>query len=209
MREEERRRIAREIHDELGQILTVARIDLTRLGARLDSPKDVLQQSIDDLMLILENASDTARSISENLRPGMLDLLGLGPALQSHVKQFEESAKVQCSLDMSNDGEIEVDDHVATVAFRIVQEALTNVARHAQASQVEILVVDLGEELSIIIQDNGIGVDNLAEKQKRRFGLLGMRERTDALGGSVTVTSEPGEGVRIEASLPYSMGASE
>lgn len=204
VREEERRRIAREIHDELGQILTVGRIDLTRLSSRLEEPKENLQRYITDLIAILEQASDTARSISENLRPGMLDLLGLGPALEHHVKRFQESTDIECALKMENEGEFNIDDHVATVAFRIVQEALTNVARYADATQVKISVSDLGKELIIIVQDNGIGMSEENTDKKASFGILGMKERTKMLGGTLLIESDIGRGVRIEVSLPHS-----
>lgn len=204
VREEERRRIAREIHDELGQILTVGRIDLSRLTSRLDEPKEKLHRYIEDLITILEQASDTARSISENLRPGMLDLLGLGPALEHHVKRFQESTDIQCILKMGNEGEFNIDDRVATVAFRIVQESLTNVARYAQATKVNISVIDLGEELIIIVQDNGIGMSEDSSNKKANFGILGMQERTKMLGGTLLIESKQNKGVRIEVSLPHS-----
>jgi signal transduction histidine kinase len=207
VREAERARIAREIHDELGQSLTVARIDLTRLAAKLDEPREQLQQYVSDIIAILDRATDTARTISEDLRPGMLDLLGLGAAIEHHVTRFGETTGIRCSLKLDNSDELNVDDRVATAAFRIVQESLTNVARHAKASQIDIQVANLGESLLVVVQDNGQGMsDNdtvAAASKKRSYGLLGMSERAQSLGGSVIIESAPGKGTRIEASLPY------
>ncbi|MCI0491357.1 MAG: response regulator, partial [Planctomycetes bacterium] len=188
VREEERARIAREIHDELGQSLTVARIDLTRLGARLDEPREKSRKYVEQIIAVLDQAADMARSISENLRPGMLDLLGLGPAIEHHVVRFKEMTGLNCSLEMDDLGGFDVDDRVATAAFRILQEALTNVARHAKAKNVEIHVVDLGTELVVIVQDDGVGMATKATGGKTgRYGLLGMSERAQLLGGSLVI----------------------
>lgn len=203
VREKERSRIAREIHDELGQSLTVAQIDLIRLTNRLDEPREELVTQIKSISQVLELAANTARSISENLRPGMLDMLGLGAAIEHHALNFSEATGVQCHIKMSNQGEFDVDDRVAIAAFRILQESLTNVARHANASQVEINVADLGTELVVIIQDDGAGLKNIKLDNKGHYGLMGMNERAELLGGSLIVESNPGKGTRIEASLPY------
>ena len=201
--EVERTRIAREIHDELGQVLTVARIDLTRLAARLDEPREQLSKYVTDIIGILDQAANTARNISEDLRPGMLDLLGLGAAIEHHVTRFSETTGIECVLKMDGNEEWNVNDRVATAAFRIVQESLTNVARHARASLAEIQIAELGKELIVIVQDNGQGIQNdQSTTQKRSYGLLGMSERAQSLGGSVMIESIPGNGTRIEASLP-------
>ncbi len=203
IREAERRRIAREIHDELGQSLTVARIDLTRLHTQLSEEKSSHARSVTKIIETIEEASDTARSISENLRPGMLDLLGLGAALEHHVKRFRESTGTACRLEVSNGGDLDLEDRLATAVFRIVQESLTNVAKYAQAESVVVKLADLGEELLLVVQDDGVGMDLTQQKRDRSsFGLLGMSERAQALGGKLTIESEPGRGTRIEASLP-------
>ncbi|MCG8312140.1 MAG: response regulator [Pseudomonadales bacterium] len=209
IREQERKSIAREIHDELGQSLTVARIDLTRLTSRLDEPTEKIKESIEGVISVVEEAANTARSISENLRPGMLDLLGLGPALEHHVARFKESTGISCSLHMSNRGEFNVADRVATTIFRILQEALTNVARHAKATLVDIQVADLGEEIVVIVQDDGVGISADKKNKRSSYGLLGMSERVALLGGHVSIDSEAGKGTRVEASVPKSDEASE
>lgn len=207
VREEERKRIAQELHDELGQILTVAKIDLANLSQVVDSDQSQVQDNLQRLVGTIDQASDTARKISENLRPGMLDLLGLGPALEVHVNRFMASTGIQVELMLEGAGEEQNDfavgDRVATTAFRIVQESLTNVMRYAQATQVTIHVVMLQRELVIVIKDNGIGFDAEEQKHRGSFGLLGMRERAQALSGDLILDTAPGKGVRIEASLPF------
>jgi len=209
IREAERARIAREIHDELGQALTVIRIDLTRLVSRLDDSQDNIKQYLDGVLSIVDQASNTARTISENLRPGMLDLLGLEAAIEHHVKRFKETTLIPCTLKFVKDKPLTVDDKVATAAFRIVQEALTNVARHAKASQVDIQIADLGKEIVVIVQDDGVGMSDPQITKQRRYGLLGMSERAQFLGGHMIIESAPGKGTRVEASLPYLSGGGE
>ncbi|MEY4640306.1 MAG: hypothetical protein RLZZ227_300 [Pseudomonadota bacterium] len=203
VREAERASIAREIHDELGQSLTVVRIDLTRLKGHLDAPRERIESQIDIVLQVLEQAANTARAISENLRPGMLDLIGLGPAIENHLKRFGEMTGIRCVLNMSNKGEFFVDDRVAIAIFRILQEALTNIARHARATLVTVQVVELGSELMLIVQDDGCGIaPQHIESGKTHYGLFGMSERAKLLGGQFVIDSEPGKGTRIEASLP-------
>lgn len=203
VREAERTRIAREIHDELGQALTVARIDLTRLSEALDQPKSKLKTDIAAINAMLEQAADIARSISENLRPGMLDLLGLQAALEHHIDRFAQTTAIKCSTNIVDKGNLDSDTKITTTVFRIVQEALTNVARHAAAREVSVQVVDTSTHILAIIQDDGKGIEK--GPRTHRYGLLGMGERVHALGGNLTIESEPGKGARIEATLPFKM----
>lgn len=205
VRERERARIARELHDELGQGLTVLRIDLVRLSNRLAelSPAQAREQLLASIAM-LDQIADTTRSISENLRPGMLDVLGLGPAIQHHVNKFGQNTGLSCNLQMSP-AELEVDSRIATAVFRLLQESLTNVARHAKADHVDIQLVGLDKELLLVVQDNGIGIQQQEAGKRRSFGMLGMRERVAMLGGTLLVESEPGKGTRIEASIPYAL----
>ena len=203
IREEERARIAREIHDELGQTLTVARIELTRIMQKLNEPADKLQTYLQNAINLIETSADTARSISENLRPGMLDLLGLEAAIEHHVSQFSKSTGINCILNIA-DIDADIDERTSIAAFRIVQESLTNVARHSNASQVKIQLADLGKELVVIIQDNGHGFDiDTNDQIHSHYGLLGMHERAKSLGGTLSIESELSKGTRIEAILPF------
>ena len=148
---------------------------------------------------LVERTIDALRRISEGLRPGMLDVLGLAAAVEHHVTQFEERNGISCSLAMNRE-EFAIDGELATAIFRLIQEALTNVLRHAAASQ---LCVSIDEEDACIrvgIEDDGHGFQ--PAQNKKTFGLLGMQERVKMLGGSITISSEPGAGCRIEASFP-------
>lgn len=204
VREKERARIAREIHDELGQALTAIKIDLSRMLTRLDQPAAQLKPTLDDIIAVVDSAANTARAISENLRPGMLDLLGLGPAIEHHVQRFGESTGLTCSLYLDNEGELGSTGSVATAAFRITQEALTNVARHAHATRVDVSVKDNGSELIVTVQDNGDGIlPSPSGQQRGRYGLLGMSERCQLLGGTLSIESNQGAGTRVVAHLPY------
>lgn len=202
VREQERTRIAREIHDELGQSLTLAKLHLTRILSKLDEPKEKIESGIETVISEIECAADIARSISEELRPGMLDLVGLGQAIESYVFQVREKTGINCVLHMTNDGEFDVDERVSIAAFRIVQESLTNVLRHAEATSVDIKVLDIGNELLVIISDDGNGMDVNQTHEKGHYGLMGMKERASLLGGHLSIDSRPGKGVRIEAGFP-------
>lgn len=209
VREEERARVAREIHDELGQSLTIANLGLSRLKSYFTRPAanpamtqmSDLAQQVDSILTVLQHAANTARSISENLRPGLLDVLGLGPAIEHHVTNFSNITGICCNLTMSNRGNLVVSDSIAIAVFRIIQEALTNVARHAQAQLVSIELIDRGEQLTLVVQDDGQGLPPESPGQSH-FGLLGMRERVMLLGGEIVMGSEGRKGTRIEACIP-------
>lgn len=202
VREEERKRIAREIHDELGQSLTALRIDLASLRSKCADGDPRIVDKLDSAFQTTVRTLDTVRRISEDLRPGMLDDLGLAAAIQHHVEKFSERTGIPCTLAMNRE-EFEIGDKVATAVFRIVQEALTNVARHAEASHVSIAINDTGEAIELSVEDDGRGMDMAAPAAIKSFGLLGMRERAKMLGGRFDIASEPGKGTRIKAWLPH------
>jgi len=199
VREEERARIARELHDELGQALTALRIDLGWLrGQCTPLGPDTLARADASYGLVLRTI-DALRRISEGLRPGMLDTLGLAAALEHHVEQFKERTGTAVELTMNRE-EFDLDEKLATAIFRVVQEAMTNIARHALATQVTILLHEREDDIELSIEDDGRGfTPNPAHKS---FGLLGMRERIKALGGHIAIDSRPGGGTRITAQLP-------
>lgn len=201
VREEERARIAREIHDELGQSLTAASLGLFKLQNHFNTQSATAEQQIFNIIKVLEHAANTARAISENLRPGMLDVLGLGPAIEHHVNNFSAITGICCKLSLANDGNLIVPEPISIAVFRIIQEALTNVARHAHAHCVTIQLADLGQELMLVMQDDGRGMP-LEQGQHRNFGLLGMRERVALLGGEIAIGSKKGNGTRIEVCIP-------
>lgn len=201
VREKERTRIAREMHDELGQALTALRIDLNWLDARLAEREPTIGAKLAAMLGLVDKTVDAVRRISEDLRPGMLDDLGLAAAIEHHVAKFADQTGIACELTMSRD-HYELDDQTATTLFRVLQESLTNVARHAQASKVSVRLQDLAAEMLLIVKDDGRGLPEPSAGKKKTYGLLGMHERVKLLGGSLDISSVPGKGTRIEASLP-------
>jgi hypothetical protein len=202
VREEERTHIARELHDELGQALTALRMDLGWLRGKCgtnDSLGTAAAERVTAALGVVEQSIISLRRISEDLRPAMLDSLGLAAAIEHHVTQFTQRTSIPCRLNMNRE-EFDLPGDLATALFRIVQEALTNVARHSGASEVTVDVAETDDGIRLGVSDNGRGFD--AAKSTKRFGLLGIRERITILGGNLEIDSQPGRGTRIDAWLP-------
>lgn len=201
VREEERTTIARELHDELGQALTALRIDIgwIRQQCSTQSPSTVCR--INDAYALVERTIDSLRRISEGLRPGMLDVLGLVAAIEHLVEQFSGRNDIACHLDADRD-DFDLDERLAITIFRVIQEALTNVARHARASRVDIALRDEADTIRIVIQDDGIGFSS--DQPQQGFGLLGMSERVAMLGGHIEIDGH--HGTRIVVTLPLDKG---
>ncbi|MDD5249783.1 MAG: response regulator [Rhodocyclaceae bacterium] len=198
-REEERTRIARELHDELGQALTVLRIDLGWLRNKCSKLEAGIVDRLAAAYGLTERTIDALRRISEDLRPAMLDDLGLAAAIEHHVTKFSASTGIACTLSMNRE-EFEMDEKPATAIFRLVQEALTNAARHADAKSITVRVEETAAGVRLAVADDGRGF--AASGGTRTFGLLGMRERVKMLGGELDIESAPGAGTRVEAWLP-------
>ena len=201
VREEERRSLARELHDELGQVMTALRIDLNWLQARLPAAEPHIVGKLAAMNQLVDRTVDTVRRISEDMRPGMLDDLGLTAAIENHVAKFEEQTGIACGLASSHD-DFGLDDKTSIAVFRIVQEALTNAARHSGASRVAISLGENADEMLLTVQDNWHGFAAASPADRKTFGLLGMRERVAILGGRIAISSEPDMGVRIEVGIP-------
>ncbi len=199
VREEERSRIARELHDELGQSLTALRIDLGWLRSRCTGVDGGVGDRLASALALVERTVEAVRRISEDLRPRMLDDLGLAAAVEHYVDQFAERTGISCTLAMNRD-EFEIGSRTATAIFRIAQEAMTNVARHAGAGNVAVRIDQSDEGIRLSVRDDGRG---FAETDVgKTLGLLGMRERVAALGGRLEVESAPDQGTSIEAWIP-------
>jgi PAS domain S-box-containing protein len=199
VREEERTRIARELHDELGQALTALRIDLGWLRGKCGSLGAPAAERVASAFSVVEQSIVSLRRISEDLRPAMLDSLGLAAAVEHHTTQFSQRTGIPCRLTMNRE-EFDLDGNLATAVFRIVQEALTNVARHAEASEVSVSIEETDKGIDLLVTDNGRGI--AASGNKKTFGLLGMRERITILGGTLEIDSQPERGTRIACRLP-------
>lgn len=206
IREEERGRIARELHDELGVGLTCLKIDLSRLGGLIGErlePRD--RAKVDEKVRGMKEQVDTTitsvQRIVAELRPGVLDDLGLVAAIEWQCLDFQRRTGITCCCTMSHE-DLRVDPEYATAVFRICQEALTNVTRHAQATEVQVRLEDEGIGLMLQVRDNGRGIPHGRLADAKSFGLLGMRERAGLLGGDVQITSAEGEGTTIVLRLP-------
>ncbi len=202
VREEERRRIAREVHDELGQYLTALRLDTAMLGLRFGSLAPELKSQVETMKQTIDQTMSVVREITAALRPGILDE-GLGAAAEWLLSRFSERHDLAARLILPS-CELALDDTVATAAFRILQESLTNVARHAQAACVEIRIAVDSTQLRLRVADDGIGFDPQQVAGRRTFGLLGIRERVAALGGELSIDARPGAGTTLSVSLPLS-----
>lgn len=204
IREDERKRIAREIHDELGQRLLVLRIDVTLLQTRSSAPHALFAEKISAVLEDIATIMGSVRLIINDLRPAVLDL-GLYAAIKWQLKQFQLKTGITCVLAASSQ-EVELIDSGATSLFRILQESLTNVGRHSQATRV---VVDLntdGNNVLMRVSDNGIGTASGYNAKKDSFGLMGMQERISSLGGWVGIVTAQGRGFTITVSIPNHVG---
>ncbi|MFZ6734859.1 MASE3 domain-containing protein [Undibacterium sp. Ji42W] len=202
IREEERKHIARELHDDLGQLLAALRMDLSLLQ-RDSVLTGKTQQTINSMDQLLLTSITTLRRIATDLRPRALDEGGLYFALQTLQKDFSQRHGIACDL-QANEEQLALDDVRSTAIFRIVQESLTNVVRHADATEVQITFGRTPDKLSFSITDNGKGIDADEMRKSRSFGLVGMRERVKAMHGEFLVDSQPGEGTQLKINLPLS-----
>jgi PAS domain S-box-containing protein len=199
VREEERKRIAREIHDELGQMLTALKLDLGTLRLQFGAINPVLDQRSQRLVTVVEDTIQVVRSIATALRPSSLDM-GLVPAVEWLVTEFRKRSDVECVLHIRNMAS-PLEDEQSTALFRMLQEALTNVTRHAQARRVDI-VLDCDEQhLMLRVTDDGVGFKPNGRKT-HSFGLVGIHERALILGGSAKIHSQPGAGTSVEVCIP-------
>jgi signal transduction histidine kinase len=200
VREDERRRLAREIHDELGQKLTSLRFEVAMLNTGMTAPPSDWAHSTASLLKLIDETIESVRTIASDLRPAVLDL-GLAAAIEWQVQELRRRTGIACLLKLGEQ-EIRLDDARATAIFRIVQESLTNIVRHAQASQIKLSLRQRGDRLLIQIGDNGVGMTADAMQQPRSFGIAGMRERVLLLDGSIEINSRPGRGTQLKVSIP-------
>ena len=200
VREEERSRISRELHDELGQQLTGLKLEFSWLGNRMLEGREVTREEIQAMRLLLDNSLAAVRRISTELRPLILDDLGFAEAVTWQVEEFGRRTGIETALDLSYAPKV-TNDIIASGLFRIVQESLTNVSRHAQASKVGVCIVGDASQLILTVQDNGKGISE-ARRRSNGIGLVSMRERAIALGATFAIESAPGDGCTIMVTLP-------
>lgn len=205
-REEERIAMAREIHDEIGTLMTAIKMDLAFLHKEINGsnpPKapETIRAEINATTKLVDNAIRTVHQIVIELRPAVLDHLGLRSALEWQVQEFRARNKIECGFN-SDLAELQLDKERSTAVFRILQEALTNVARHAAATRVDVRLHEQDRQLIMQVQDNGKGISDLQLWDNGRFGLLGMRERAHIFGGDVNVHGTPGHGTTVTVRIP-------
>lgn len=198
VREEERTRVAREIHDELGQALTAIKIDFSSLCRAL--PADKKQES-ESILKLVDETLQSVRRISTELRPPILDAVGLMAAVEWAGEEFAARTGTKCRLDLPQE-DLVIDQEPATALFRIFQETLTNVARHAGATEVSVRLAKDDGNLTLEVHDNGQGVSREELSAGSSLGILGMRERALLLGGELTITGAPGEGTTVRVRVP-------
>lgn len=207
--EEERKRISREVHDELGQALTVIKMDLGFARRKLNGAVPDVASHLNETVQHIDETIRIMRRIATDLRPEILDSLGLEAAVEWQAQEFESRTGIRCNvLKQSNDKPI-FDKDVSIAAYRIVQEALTNVARHAQATEAHITYVADDERLFIEIQDNGIGMPAESNLTRKSLGLRGMSERARHVHGAVSIQGRPGKGTSVTLEIALKTGAGE
>jgi signal transduction histidine kinase len=198
--EQERKSLSRELHDEIGQLLTALRMELGNLERSQASAGGEADPHLDQAKKLAETTLKTTRDIAMGLRPAMLDLLGLGPALEWQTREFSRRYKTPIQLDVDGDLRDLPDPH-RTYLYRIVQEGLTNCARHAKAKNIRVSLKDADGQIALTVADDGVGFDQHSGVPYG-LGLLGITERVRELCGQIAIQTEPGKGTRLNVMLP-------
>jgi len=198
--EQERKALSRELHDEIGQLLTALRMELGHMERAGASQRADLGPHLEQAKKLAESTLRTTRDIAMGLRPAMLDLLGLGPALEWQTREFSRRYNTPIQLEVGGDLK-DLSDRHRTYLYRIVQEGLTNCARHAHASNIRVQVDEGHGQLAVAVEDDGVGFDQQGSVA-HGLGLLGMAERVRELCGQMSIESKPGQGTRISVTLP-------
>jgi len=207
IRESEKTRIARELHDELAQSLTAIKMDATWIREAMPREADAVRAKLDDMLGLLDTTVAATRRIASDLRPLLLDDLGLVPAIEWLTHNFSQRHGVPCRLSL--DEEVELGEPYATAVFRIVQESLVNVAKHAGASRVDVRIERTDAGVILEVADDGAGFVLDAPRKTSSLGLMGLRERARLLQGTVEIDTAPGRGTRIRVAIPVPEAADE
>lgn len=206
VREEERTDIAREIHDELGQLITVMKMDISLLKRKIQAKVEThdvseIENDLQSISSLADTTIQTIRRIATALRPEILDELGLIDAIGWETNMFQSRTGIKSDF-ATNLGEIELGRDRTTALYRILQETLTNVARHANASEVYVTLNREANDLILRIKDNGRGITEAELSREKSLGLLGMRERALLLGGEINIIGDHGKGTMVTARIP-------
>ena len=204
VREQERTQIAREIHDELGQSLTALKMDLAWMGKRLQDNEPLLDKTR-SMGKLIDGTIEMVHRISADLRPGLLDDFGLVAALEWFAKDFQKRSGIVCRARLEVD-DLALDKEMSTTIFRIFQETLTNVARHAEARRVDVRLAASGGRLILEVSDDGRGITKKQMNDPRSFGIIGMRERAHSWGGEVLISGNRDKGTTVRLTIPLAAG---
>ncbi len=201
VREEERKHIAREIHDELAQALTALKMDMVSLTKKLPKDRKSIIKNTKSMSNFIDMTICTVRRISSELRPRLLDDLGLQAAIEWQAKDFQNRTGIKCEVLFHSDTS-NLDQERSTTIFRIFQEAMTNVARHAMATNIKVSLKENLGNLIMEVRDNGIGITEKQIANPKSFGIIGMQERAHLLGGDIKISRVQGNETSVTASIP-------
>ena len=208
IREQERTYLSRELHDELGQVLTGMKMDIRWIERRLPEDSTLILERLHSIVMLIDDAILSVQRISMALRPPALDDFGLGEAIKMVLTDFEKRTKITCEF-ISTPQHIVLNREMSTEVFRIFQEALTNIARHAGAKNVTILLQNTGDKLIMEVRDDGRGITKKEIMDRKSIGLTGMRERAYAMEGNLAIIGIRGKGTTVTLSVPLNEGKEE
>lgn len=201
IREEERATVAREIHDDLGQSLTALKMDITWMKQNPGMVEEKRSTKFDVMLDLINSIIQTVKRIATELRPGILDDLGLVPAIEWQAEEFRKRSGIQCNLQISV-GEVIIEEDISIAVFRIFQESLTNIARHSGATKIEVAIKKKDDLLQMEITDNGVGISEEQISSSRSLGLIGMNERVSVLKGKLTISRAAEGGTTVGVYIP-------
>jgi signal transduction histidine kinase len=198
IREEERATVAREIHDDLGQALTALKMDIAWMKKNSGMTEEMRASKMDVMLRLTDSTIQTVKRIATELRPGILDDLGLVSAIEWQTKEFQNRSGIECNFEIFVD-EFALEDDISIAVFRIFQESLTNIARHSGATKVTVTIKEAGDYLQVEITDNGVGISEKQISSSKSLGIIGMNERVSVFRGKLTISraAEGGTAVRV------------
>jgi PAS domain S-box-containing protein len=209
VREEDRKKVARELHDQIGQILTAIKMDMTWITRHLPESEGEVLARLRESIQSIDDGVKAVRTICSGLRPGVLDDLGLAAAIEWQASEFSSRNGVHCQVSVPP-VDLHLDGDRATATFRIFQECLTNVIRHAQAKSVRVALCQEEENILLVVEDDGIGFcESGLSNSLGSLGLLGMKERAQFCGGDVHISSSPGNGTTVTVRVPLDIPRAE
>jgi signal transduction histidine kinase len=206
-REQERLHIARDIHDDMGGTLTAIKIDTAWLIERLNGQSPELLAKAKGIEALVDRCMKSANNILRTLRPSVLDSFGIIAAIEMEVEEFEKRTGISCPINQVDEG-MEINPEASIALFRILQETLTNIMKHAKASEVTVDIANRKEGVDLVISDNGVGLKEVDRQKPRSFGLRGIQERVAHFNGKVLISSKPGKGTTVQVHVPHSSAQS-